>query len=123
MLITMVITVYFLLYKSGYKRNSTYESYKIHKLLITLVFTFLIHFIIGLISKYFIVLYFPVTYLSQLIINNPSNDIVSLQNNHFNVMTLSYFIMVIPLVLFMVLGFYKGLKKRKIEREKTIAKT
>ena len=122
-IISMIITIYILLYKSGYNKNRSYESNKNHKLLIIVALTGVIHFITGLLTQYFVVLYFYVTYLAPLIIGEPGIDIVSLQNKHFTSMTLSYCLITIPLLISMILGFFKGVQKRQKDREKTLSET
>jgi amino acid permease len=124
MIISMIITIYILFYQSGYRRKSSHENYKNSELIITLSLTTIIHFIIGLLSKYIVFLYFPVGYLSGLILGEADAESISyISKTHFNIMILSYFLMMIPLIASMMLGFSKGLKKRQKEREKTISKT
>ena len=74
MIISMMITMYILLYRTGYQRNNSPERYKKSELFISLAFTILIHFIIGLILRYFTFLYSPVLWLSRFIIGDSSDE-------------------------------------------------
>ena len=122
MIISMAITIYIILYTSGYRKNKSHENYKDSELWITVLLTVAIHFIIGLLLKYVVFLYFPVVYLSGLIMGDVYPEtFASLVDTHFNIMILSYFLIMIPLVVSMFFGFKKGFRKRQKVREKTLS--
>ena len=117
----MIATMYIILYRIGYDKNSRHENFKKSELLITVSLTAVIHFITALFLKFFSFLYLPVAYIGGLIIGDASIDVIaSLVNTDFHIMILSYFIMMIPLVGSMIFGFNKGFRKRQKEREKTL---
>ena len=122
MIISMIITIYIIFYQSGYRRKSSHENYKNSELIITLLLTTIIHFIIGLLSKYIVFLYLPVGYLSGLILGEADAEAISyISKTHFHIMILSYFLMMIPLIASMIVGFNKGMKKRQKDREKIVS--
>jgi hypothetical protein len=122
MIISMIITMYIILYQTGYRKNSGQESYKNSEILITVSSTTALHFIIALLSKFFSFLYLPIAYIGGLIIGDTYIDtIATLVNTHFHIMILSYFLMMIPLLVSIIFGFNNGFRKRQKEREKTIS--
>ena len=122
MIISMIITLYIIFYQSGYRRVSSHENYKKFEFLITVLITVAIHFIMALLLNFFPFLYLPIAYLGGLIVGNTDIDTISsLVNTHFYIMILSYFIMMIPLVATMILGFHKGMNNRQKDRTKTIS--
>jgi len=121
LIMVTLIGLFMLFYKDGQKKNVSYDNDKIFiKFIISVICSYIICYLIGILTKFFIIIYMPSNYLSILI--TAEADISIVQNKYFGTLNITFLILLIPMFISSLLGFKKGVVKREKNRTKTITK-
>jgi len=115
------IILFILFFINGYKKNSRTERDNITKnFIISAICSYVIYYIIGLFTKFIVILYVPSYHLSMFISEEIYTSII--QNEHFGTLNIAFLILLIPIFISSLLGFKMGVFKRERERNKLIGK-
>lgn len=121
-MVVMTLMLFFLNKRQGYNKSNGHDN-AFRNFLISGSLALLLYTAIGFTTKFFMILYAQVNYASIIYIYKDFSDIVQLQTKYFNVMTVAYFLTLIPLILASTAGFYIGCKKRISDRKKIMEHT
>ena len=116
MIVIIVMGLFILFYNDGYRKNVSYDKNIFIKFIISVAFSYIIYFLIGILIKFHVLLYSSPFYLSSFI--TKAGDITILQNQHFGTLNITFFILLIPMFISSLLGFRLGIAKREKDRNK-----
>jgi len=107
-------------YRKGYKSNSMSSSFKdlntLNNVIIPVICSFIIYYIIGLLSKFVIILFIPVYIFSLLI----TGEIfaTTIQNEYFGALNIAFLIFIILMFISSFMGLKIGVIRRGKARKK-----
>jgi len=110
-------------YRKGYKNNSMSSSFRdlntLNNVIIPVICSCIIYYIIGLLSKFTIILFIPVYIFSLLI----TGEILAatIQNEYFGALNIAFLIFVILMFISSFMGFKIGVIRRERVRRKLTA--
>ena len=101
-------------YRKGYKNNSMSSSFKdlntLNNVIIPAACSYIIYYIIGLLSKFTIILFIPI-YIFSLLITGEIYA-TTIQNDYFGTLNIAFLIFIILMFISSFMGFKIGIIRR-----------
>ena len=120
-MITVGIAGLFILsYIGGYRKNIAHDNKKIiSKFIIAVICSYIIYYLMGLFTKFAFHFNFNLTLLFY---ETHESLAGRLYEEHFGMLNITFFILLIPMFIASLWGFKQGVSKREKERQELVSK-